>query len=89
LEAGQLFLRRGPKLLNFLHQGLYDLHLLFGQLMRPRRPGPKDVSRAKFIEPESLADGGLVLGVEPLVLQLGLFSGFRRLKYSTSWRTCS
>jgi hypothetical protein len=36
-----------------------------------------------------LADGGLVLGVEQLVLQLGLFSGFHRLKYSMSWRTCS
>jgi hypothetical protein len=29
-------------------------------------PGPKDVGRAKFIEPESLASGGLVPGIEPL-----------------------
>jgi hypothetical protein len=33
--------------------------------MRPRRPGPKDVGRVKFIEPEPLADGGFVLGIEP------------------------
>jgi hypothetical protein len=35
LEARQFFLRHGLKLLDLLHQGLGDLHLFFGQLMRP------------------------------------------------------
>jgi hypothetical protein len=34
--------------------------------MHPRRLGPKCLGREKFIEPESLADGGFVPGVEPL-----------------------
>jgi hypothetical protein len=34
--------------------------------MHPRRPRPKGVGRAKFIKPESLADGGFVPGIKPL-----------------------
>jgi hypothetical protein len=75
LEARQFFLRRGPELLDLLHQRLRDLHLFFGQLMRPQRPRPKDVGRAKFIEHESLAGGWLLLGVEPLRPPAGIVFG--------------
>jgi hypothetical protein len=51
--------------LNPLHQGLRNCHFLFGQLMRPRRSGPKNIGGLKFFKPEFLADGGLVLGVKP------------------------
>jgi hypothetical protein len=65
LEARHLFLGCGSELSNLLHQGLHDRHLFFGQLVRPRRSGPKDVGRTKLIKPEFLTDGGLVLGVKP------------------------
>jgi hypothetical protein len=35
LDARKLFLGRGSKLLNFLHQRLCDLHFLFRKLMPP------------------------------------------------------
>jgi hypothetical protein len=65
LEASYLFLGCGLELTNFLHQGLRDCHLFFGQLVHRRRSGPKDVGRTKFVEPEFLTDGVLVLGVKP------------------------
>jgi hypothetical protein len=65
LEARHLFLGCGSELPNLLHQGWCDHHLFFGQLVRPRRSGPKDVGRTKFVEPEFLIDGLLVLGVKP------------------------
>jgi hypothetical protein len=64
LEARHLFLGCGSELPNLLHQGLRDRHLLFDQLVRPRRSGPKDIGRAKLVKPEFLTDGGLVFGVE-------------------------
>jgi hypothetical protein len=33
--------------------------------MRPRRTGPKNIGGLEFFEPKFLADGGLILGVEP------------------------
>jgi hypothetical protein len=65
LEAKHLFLGCGSELPNLLHQGLHDRHLFFGQLVRPRCSGPKDVGRMKFVEPEFLTDGVLVLGAKP------------------------
>jgi hypothetical protein len=35
LDARKLFLGHGSKLLNFLHQRLYDLHFLFRELVPP------------------------------------------------------
>jgi hypothetical protein len=35
LDARKLFLGRSSQLLDFLHQGLCDLHLLFRELMPP------------------------------------------------------
>jgi hypothetical protein len=35
LDARKLFLGRGSKLLNFLHQRLCDLHFLFRELVPP------------------------------------------------------
>jgi hypothetical protein len=65
LEARHLFLGCGSEPPNLLHHGLRDRHLFFGQLVRPRRSGPKDIGRAKLIKPEFLADSGLVLGIKP------------------------
>jgi hypothetical protein len=65
LEARHLFLGCGSKLPNLLHQGLHDRYFLVGQLVRPRRSGPKDVGKAKLDKPEFLTDGRLVLGIKP------------------------
>jgi hypothetical protein len=56
----------GSKLLDLLHQRLHNLHLFLEQLVRPRRPGPKDGGGPKLFKPEVLAGGGLVPGIEPL-----------------------
>jgi hypothetical protein len=72
LEARHFFLGRGSKLPNLLHQGLRDLHLFFGQLVRSRCSGPKDVGRTKLVKPKFLPDGGLVLGVKPFLPLAGI-----------------
>jgi hypothetical protein len=75
LDAQKLFLRRGLKLLNFLHQRLRDLHFLIEKLMPPRHPRSKDGGGPKLLEPEVFASGGLVLGVEPFCPLAGVVFG--------------
>jgi hypothetical protein len=78
LEARHLFFECGSQLPNPLHQGLRNRHFLFGQLMRPRRSGPKDIGGAKFFKPKFLTDGGLVLGIKPSCSPAGIV--LRRLQ---------
>jgi hypothetical protein len=65
LDARKLFLGRGSKLLDFLHQRLYDLHFLVRELVPPRHPGSKNCGGSKFLKPEVFASGGLILGIKP------------------------
>jgi hypothetical protein len=72
LEARHLFFGCGLQLLNLLHQGLHNGHLLVDQFVRPRCSGPRDIGRAKFFKPKFLTDGGLVPGVEPSCSPAGI-----------------
>jgi hypothetical protein len=51
--------------LDLLHERLSNLQFFVRQLMFPRRPRSKIGDGLKFFEPEVLAIGRLVLGVEP------------------------
>jgi hypothetical protein len=65
LETRHLFPRHGSHFPNPLHQGLRDRHFFLGQLMRPRRSGPKNIGGLKFFEPKFLTNSGLILGIKP------------------------
>jgi hypothetical protein len=78
LDAQKLFLGRGSKLLDFLHQRLCDLHFLVRELVPPRHPGSKDCSGSKFLKPEVFASGELILGIKPFRPPAGVV--FRRLE---------
>jgi hypothetical protein len=84
-DARKLVLRRGSKLLDFLHQRLYDLHFLVGKLMPPRHPRSKDGVRLKFLEPEVLASRELVLGVEPFRSLAGVVLGRLEIEIWHLW----
>jgi hypothetical protein len=75
LNARKLLLRRGSKLLDFLHQRLRNLHFFIGKLVPPRHPRSKNGGGPKFFEPEFFANGGLVLGVEQFRPPAGIVFG--------------
>jgi hypothetical protein len=64
LDTQKLFLGCGSKLLDFLHQKLYD-HFLVKELVPPRHPGSKNCGGSKFLKPEVFASEGLILGIKP------------------------
>jgi hypothetical protein len=65
LDTRKLFLGRGSKLLDFLHQRLGDLHFLISELVPPKHPRSKNCGGSKFLKPEVFASGGLILGIKP------------------------
>jgi hypothetical protein len=75
LDTRKLFLGRGSKLLDFLHQRLYDLHFLVRALVPPRHPGSKNCGGSKFLKPEVFASGGLILGIKPFRPPTGVVFG--------------
>jgi hypothetical protein len=75
LDARKLFLGRGSKLLDLLHQRFCDLHFLVSKLVPPRHPRSKNCGGSKFLKSEVLASGGLILGIKPFRPPTGLFSG--------------
>jgi hypothetical protein len=75
LDARKLFLRSGSELLDLLHQRLCDLHLLIRKVMLPRHARSKNAGGLKFLESETLAGGGFVLGVVSLCPPVGIVFG--------------
>jgi hypothetical protein len=71
--------------LDFLHQGLRDLHLLFRKFWSPRHPWSKAGGGSKFLEPEVFASGELVLGVEPFCPPAGVVLGRLKVEVGHVW----
>jgi hypothetical protein len=65
LNTRQLLFGRGLKLLDLLYEGLGNLQLFIRQLVFPQCLRLKIGDGLKFFEPEILANGRLVLGIEP------------------------
>jgi hypothetical protein len=75
LNAQKLFIQSGTELLDFLHQWLRDLHLLFRKFVSPRHSWSKGGGGSKLLEPEAFASGELVLGIEPFRPPAGVVLG--------------
>jgi hypothetical protein len=80
LDARELFLGHGSKLLDFFHQRLHDLHFLVRELVPPRHPGSKDCGGSKFVKPEVFANGGLILGIKPFHPPTGVVFGHMKIE---------
>jgi hypothetical protein len=85
LDARKLFLGRGLKLLDFLHQRLYDLHFLIRELVPSRHPGSKNCGGSKFLKPEVFASGGLILGIKPFRPPVRVVFGCLEIEVRDIW----
>jgi hypothetical protein len=65
LDARKLFLGHGSKLLDLLHQRLYDLQFLISKLVPLRHLRSKNYGGSKFLKSKVFASGGLILGIIP------------------------
>jgi hypothetical protein len=80
LDTRKLFLGRGSKLLDFLHQRLSDLHFLVSELVPPRHSWSNNCGGSKFLKPKVFASGGLIVGIKPFRPPAGVVFGRLEIK---------